>query len=1006
MLVRPRLLDRLRARWFTPVTVVSAPAGYGKTTVLAQAMATNAAAPLGIDRWWSCEPGVGTASALGEGLGAALEVPAAGGATDPAGIVSALSDAIWQAAPQQVVLLVDDVQEVVPQSEAARVLGLVAANLPANGHLVLSGRGPPPVSLARIEVAGGILRLGVEDLAFTPEEVTQFAALRGVEPSVVAGCAGWPALAELSASALPGATADYVGQEILDRLDHDRRRALGVLAALGPFDEELARAVLGADVDVAGLLDDLPLVDRRGPGQWSLHALWQPLLAGAVRQADLAEARRRAAVVFRRRGQSAKAVRLLLDANAGPDVAAAVVDVLGAAHPPVSPDVLAEWLTRLDDEIRPRPPGRLLAAVVTAQADPDAAVVALKQTADEFRAAGDHTGELACLVQIGQIAWWAEDTARLAWLATRLFQLEALGSQEAIPLACLGRAMVVDIQNDSRAVLAELDRIPAGSLGPAWQGVVMWFRAISLMHLGDATASFDAAERALQLSGPLHIPLTEAAWLQARWFLGDVDEVRRAFPELVERMARAGFRTFTALAAAQSCVILAGAGEPERAAAYLARAQTTGAPSDTPLIATNMSLARAAIAVADGDEAEAAALLATNVEQYPLHEGHSAAPQQRCLALYYVLLPACRPAWDEADLGPVFAAARELARALVAVREQGRLPRGGPPLAPAGAVRALLPRRWVAELATAAIAADREDGWPLIESIWPGARPVVAELAQRGPRPLRATARTLLRSLATPPSGRLKLRVLGPLELLRDGAPVQALDWRRERVRLLLCHLVLHRTTSRGQLADDLWPDLDPVDQSRNLRVTLSYVLHVLEPERSAREPSFFLRQHGDRLTLHPGEYLDVDLWTFDDHAEQATRADRARTPAVTLDHALRAVELWRSEPPELVSQPWALAAIEHRRLTFATLATRAGELLLAQGNPDSAHALAERALAADPWMEAPHRLLVATHRAQGDDLAARRALERYRTTLDDLGLSPEEGTQMVERLVLDPGAH
>jgi DNA-binding SARP family transcriptional activator len=94
---------------------------------------------------------------------------------------------------------------------------------------------------------------------------------------------------------------------------------------------------------------------------------------------------------------------------------------------------------------------------------------------------------------------------------------------------------------------------------------------------------------------------------------------------------------------------------------------------------------------------------------------------------------------------------------------------------------------------------------------------------------------------------------------------------------------------------------------------------------------------------------------------------------------------------------------VERRRLRVAGLATRAGELLLAKGAADGAQALAERALAVDAWSEEAHRLVVAAHRAAGDDLAARRALARFREALDELGITPDEATLMVERL-LDTG--
>jgi len=82
---------------------------------------------------------------------------------------------------------------------------------------------------------------------------------------------------------------------------------------------------------------------------------------------------------------------------------------------------------------------------------------------------------------------------------------------------------------------------------------------------------------------------------------------------------------------------------------------------------------------------------------------------------------------------------------------------------------------------------------------------------------------------------------------------------------------------------------------------------------------------------------------------------------------------------------------LEQRRRRFASIATRAGDLLLAQGAFDRTHVLAEQALAIDPWLETALRLVVATHRSAGNDLAARAALQRDRAAMDELGVGPDE---------------
>jgi DNA-binding SARP family transcriptional activator len=499
----------------------------------------------------------------------------------------------------------------------------------------------------------------------------------------------------------------------------------------------------------------------------------------------------------------------------------------------------------------------------------------------------------------------------------------------------------------------------------------------------------------------LHAPLADGTRLQARWFQGHLTEVLDALPDHLDQVANSGYRNNTALVAAQCSVAHAFHAQPDQAARYLeqARAAANLVPS-TPLVDTHLVFAEATLAVAAGDEGRAVEVLADYAERYPVGQGLTDAAQRRHVALLYVLVPATRPAWDAFALGPAWAAGLDLARTLVAVRESGGvLPARTDELDP-GLVRSHLPAPWVAEVGLAAIDAGRDDGWRLLDESWRVVRGAVVELADAGPRRVRQVARDVVRRLPVPPTDRLELGLLGPVELRSDGVPVRQPSWRRERVRSLLAYLVLHGTVSRGHLASVLWPALEPEAQAANLRVTLTHLLRVLEPRRTPRDASFFVRQHGANLTLHAESWLTVDVWDFDRLCDEATEADRQGAPTTALDRALQAVELWRGEPTELLDDEWAVVPFEQRRRRFTTVAVRAGELLLAQGAHDRARTLAEQALAIDPWLEAAHRLVVASHGTTGDHLAARAALQRYRDAVSELGLTPDEVTLTIERLL------
>jgi DNA-binding SARP family transcriptional activator len=981
---RPRLLERLRDRFARPVTVVVTPAGMGKTTLLTQAVEAGRGGESEIDFWLTCAPDDAAPSRLAEGLCGAMGIAPAVTLDDA---ITAIADGIWHRSPAEVCLVLDDVHEVPEGSPGAELLSRLIAALPRNGHIVLVGRGEPPIPLSRLDVQGAVTRLVESDLLFTSDESDAFAAQRGIPPERLVECAGWPALCELAATVSPHVEASYLWEEVLSRLPEPRRRDLALLAHIGPFDEVLASAALGREVSVADLTADLPLVATTSTGGRQIHGLWGAHFAKIVAADELVRVRRRAGLSLAASGELAAATRQLALAEAWDDLTAVVTDALGAAHPPVAGDVVASWLGQLPEHLARSPLARLLNAVVNVQRDPGASLDDLQVAAASFREEGDLDGELACMAQLGQLAWWAEDPSLIGRLTLRLFEMEAAGYDKAVPLACVGRAVIADLVADSPRVLDELSHIPPGSLHGTWQSLVDWLRSMAFHHLGRPAESLEAASLARSAAGPLLAPVIESTRLQALWYLGEIQPAREELPKLADWAVAAGMRNNAALIAAGAAMAHAAGGDARGAQRYLDLAGREAATLEAPLVDTYLTLAGATTAIAHGDEAAARRLLDDYVQRMPaLDSGVAAAAHRRSLPLWYVLVPSSRKTWEAAELGPCYALARQLGRALVAIREVGPSKARLPALDEPPIVRALLPARWVVELALAYCAASRPEGWALLELTWPQAQTDVRRHADGGGI-IGKAARAALSRLPVAPTTRLQLKLLGPcIELQREGDLLDASEWRRERVRSLLAHLVLNRTSTRERVALDLWPELDADAQSRNLRVTLSHLLRALEPERAERDASFLVRAHGSGLILHECEWLEVDLWQFDRLWDRATTADRERRPPAALDAMMDAVRLWRGHPSELASNDWALPAVEDRRLRFVAMATRAGELLLARGEHDEGRRVAEAALEGDPWCDRAFHVVIAAHQAAGQHRAARSARHRYEQAKRELG--------------------
>ena len=993
------------------MTVLAAGPGFGKSSLLVQAIDENALAPRGDDHWLGCDAGDGDHRTLADGLANALrsDVPRLHepGDVGPTELGAALADTVWRNAPRQVCLVLDDVHEVPADSPAAGLLATLVETLPANGHLVLAGRQDPPVPLSRVAAQGWLARIDESELAFADDELASFARLRDVPLNRVNDLGGWPALAELRTLG-PGHRVDgFLAEEVLAHLSDDERRAVAVVAAVGGADQALLDAILDRRVDIATLASRIPLVTSDDRGWHAIHPLWSERLStGILDPDDVAEAQRRAglALVGRDLQQGAG---LLIRAGADDDLRAALRTSCRAQALPASSQGLGRLHRELPPAVRSTAEGELLAGIATAATDIDRGVELLESAAQRFAdpaegGEGDELGLLSAVEHLAICAHWREDVALLERLLPYADQLTRI--PEARGLLGLGQALLADTAGDARGVLAALDDIDPGALGPYWSPQVAWLRATALLALGFPEAARRGVDVAVAEAGPSLRGGLTMLQVNALTHCGEHEAAGAALDRMLAQLAPAGNDHLLAIAHTMVVTRCALDGDVEQAEQHMARARQHAGPSPRPSLQASMLAAEATLALASRDEARAAALFATQLAEHKLTEGRQAYGHLRRIALLYVLVLETREPFEQMELGPAYEAGLALARALVASRETGDL-------APAAALtpehwagaRAFLPLGWRAELACSAVAGGQSDAEALVKDLGPAARPALREVADRpnASRPLRTWARSLLDALPTVPTAPLELGLLGPTTLRRAGRPVDHPHWRRERVRALLLLLMTRGGGTREELAGALWPDLDSASALRNLRVTLSYLLAVLEPDRPDGAPSCFVRAEGAGLRLTGHEWLRVDAWEMERLLDLGAQAESLGEPSVALDCYRQAVDLYRG--PYLIDagyEEWALPHRDRLVARFVAGAVRAGELTLAAGDHGEALHLASRALEAEPWSEPAHRLAVAAHVARGDRAAARRAMHTCLRQLDDLGVPPTEDTEIVFRAV------
>ncbi|WP_410811238.1 LuxR C-terminal-related transcriptional regulator [Micromonospora sp. 067-2] len=286
VVARPRLLRRLDEGSAGPVTLVAAPAGWGKTTLLASwvrlTAGTSDAGPG--PAWMSVEAGddgdrlwAYLAEALRSAIGAADRPAAPVPDRAPRPDQLELLAAALAAADRPVLLVLDDLHRV---ADPAALAGLefLLRHAGQRLHLMVGARAGLPLPLHRLRLAGELTEIGPDELAFTDEEVADLLTAHGAP--VPAGAVrrlrertgGWPAALRIAALAVRGQPdperwvgqfggdhpeiAGYLHEEVLAAIDPADRDLLRRTALAETVCADLAEALTGRD-DAAAALADL-----------------------------------------------------------------------------------------------------------------------------------------------------------------------------------------------------------------------------------------------------------------------------------------------------------------------------------------------------------------------------------------------------------------------------------------------------------------------------------------------------------------------------------------------------------------------------------------------------------------------------------------------------------------------------------------------------------------------------------------------------------------------------
>ena len=386
---RQRLGNRLAAAEAASVTLVSAPAGFGKTTLLAEWFCTpdneGSATPwLSLDSadndpavFWTYAIAAIQTAAPQVGASALIALQASQPLTT---VVAALLNDLYDLADRLVVVLDD--YHVIDSTDIHESIAYLIDHAPPSFHLVLASRSDPPFPLARLRARGQLSEIRAADLRFTHEEATSYLndtmglqLADGDVDSLGARTEGWIAALQLAALSLQGRddvdrfienftgddrfVVDYLVEEVLDRQSETIRSFLLQTSVLDRLTGGLCDAVtLGTDgratleqLDRSNLFV-VALDDRR---HWyRYHHLFADVLHARLVHEDpdlIDELHRRASAWYSANGEPAAAIEHAMAGHHVDDAARLIELAAPMMRQSRQEGTLRRWLEALPDEV-------------------------------------------------------------------------------------------------------------------------------------------------------------------------------------------------------------------------------------------------------------------------------------------------------------------------------------------------------------------------------------------------------------------------------------------------------------------------------------------------------------------------------------------------------------------------------------------------------------------------------------------------------------------------------
>lgn len=825
------------------------------------------------------------------------------------------------------VLVIDDLHAIAEAPSVVAAIETLIELLPESAQMIAATRPEPPIRLSSLRLAMRLLELSASDLRLSPSQVAKLLASYGAEQlnadELVLKTEGWVAGVVLAARLrdprlVRGKTHDFLGEEIFDRLGPGAKSFMLACAIAPEFDEVLCREVLGFE-EASSLLSDLEdsigfvQVTERPHGRMSyrFHPMFREFLIERGRRALDAEHRRQ---LYLRIGEQwldlepGVGIRILLDGG-HQDAAVRALARIGPELLQTNRQVLLSTLLERIPSPVVAGDGQLLllqGEVARAAGRYDEALASLQRASSLAEAAGDELLQGRALAFQSAIHGARGEAGHdaLAREALRLLPASDHGGR-AFAHNVLGGAALLDNRPTEaiasfRAALSDFRA--AGDLA----GQAKANHNLGLLHarLGEfpvATRCYRQAMRLSRQAGRVPMPITLNNLATIHLYQGQHEEAR----QLVEE----GLRLAGQLGAQRDAVFLLWTlgeinlkeGLLQQAHECFRRSREEAATIEDRASESQAMAGLAEVLRASGQTSEALELVE---EAIALRQPDASDPTYGDLVYAWVSVLVQDGQLDRASrllerAEPYLAALNYRYRLFQLDRCRRRLER--------------------AREANGAASPEAEQASILS----------VTDIS--GPE--------------------LRIQLFGAFQVFRAGEPVPSRSWQGSKTKAILAFLVLHpEGATKDQLLELLFAEQDPARSA--VHVLITRLRQALEPALERNRPSRYIQLVDGRYQLNRAALVEADVTMFDRLWARAAREEAPQRIA-TLKEAL---VLYRGPLLAEFGFDWCLPTAEHYRRRCH----EAFDLLFAyhEAAADYANLLdtAEQAIALDPFHEEAHR--------------------------------------------------